>query len=63
MNLVWQKISDYCIRAGDYRIAKVVVNGDARYECWHGKDSLGTRYNADTARELCEQHANQEQAA
>lgn len=54
MSLPWKRVSDYCIRCGDYRVSKVVVMGKATYEAWQGKNLLGRRDTPAEAKALCE---------
>lgn len=42
-----EKISDYCVRAGDWTISKTLVHGRAGYELWH-KDRPGMIGRFDT---------------
>lgn len=35
----WQRVSDWCIRSGEYTICKVFVSGWV-YELWHGKNLI-----------------------
>jgi len=52
----WERVDGYCIKSGEYRIAKIRIRNNVRYECWFGRQNIGTRYEPDTARELCESH-------
>lgn len=39
--LEWRKVSDYCIRAGQYRIAKIVMGSGSWFELHVGEERLG----------------------
>ncbi|PAU79208.1 hypothetical protein [Halomonas salipaludis] len=55
--LEWQRVSNYCIRAGQYRIAKVVLGGDEWFELHAGEEHLGMwRGNAAAAKRAAQKH-------
>jgi hypothetical protein len=53
--MTWHRVSDYCIRAGAWRICKAVVMGTQWYECWLGAESLYRKRfrSADRAKAYC----------
>lgn len=57
--LEWLKVSNYCIRAGQYRIAKVVLSGEEWFELHAGDERLGMwRGNAAAAKRAAQAHSN-----
>lgn len=47
----WDRISEYAIRSGPWRISKAYVMGKARYLLWHGdKVHSGPYDTADEAK-------------
>lgn len=48
----WLRVSDLCIRdeSGRWRICKVTVKGEDRYEVWHGKTRVGDYGTASEAK-------------
>lgn len=55
--LEWQRVSSYCIRAGQYRIAKVVLSGEEWFELHAADERLGMwRGSAATAKRTAQKH-------
>ena len=60
----WERLSLLCLSIGDYRVAKVCVQGEWLYEAWRtdGRSSemLGSRLRtAQEAKQLCEEDARE----
>lgn len=55
----WQRVSAYCIRCGEYRIAKVTQGGIDTYVVWHGQDEIGEAESGTAAREIAKRHQGQ----
>ena len=47
----WIKISNYCIKSGDWTIAKYNVAGGVKYGLYHLNESKGFYLTADDAKE------------
>lgn len=50
----FEKISDYCIKAGTYTIAKVKVHGKWIFECWNVNEYLRKYEDPDDAKKYIE---------
>jgi len=46
----WLKISDYCIKSGDYLIAKYNIASGVKYGLYHLNESKGYFNTADEAK-------------
>lgn len=63
--LTWDRASKYHVQTacGRYSVAKLFLNGIARYEAWlrvpaHKHRILGTHDTAEQAQEQCQAHAD-----
>ena len=36
--MTWQKVSNYCIKQGEYFISKTGINESTRFTLWHGNN-------------------------
>ena len=52
--MIWQKVSDYCIASGPYRIAKFTVSGVDRFEVYRGQELVGQAASGQAARRIAE---------
>ena len=59
----WKRVSDYCIRHGEFRVCKVTVMGKDRYEAWRHKELLGSHALPAAAKAQCENHTTTKEAA
>jgi hypothetical protein len=46
----WLKLSDYCIKSGDYLIAKFINNGAVKYGLSYQNKNIGYFKTADEAK-------------
>lgn len=52
----WTKVSDYCIRSGEYRISLYVLGGRRLYEVYHGETLIGDSIDSNEARRIARRH-------
>lgn len=58
--LEWQRINDYCLRSGKYRVTKFGLSGETWFAVYFGDDRLGMWRKASKARDVAQQHSNNE---
>lgn len=58
--LEWQRINDYCLRSGKYRVTKFGLSGETWFAAYAGDERLGMWRKASKAREVAQQHSNNE---
>jgi hypothetical protein len=46
----WTKVSDYCIKCGDYLIAKYINDGEVKYGLSYQNKNIGYFKTADEAK-------------
>jgi len=50
INMIWTKVSDYCIKCGDYLIAKYINDGEVKYGLSYQNKNIGYFKTADEAK-------------
>lgn len=53
----WSKISDYCIRSGEYQIARYTVLGVDQFYARYRGELIATKDTGPKAKQAAEQHA------
>jgi hypothetical protein len=48
--MLWTKVSNYCIKSGDYLISKYINNGAVKYALIHNNKNIGYFNTADEAK-------------
>ena len=48
--MIWTKVSNYCIKCGDYLIAKYINNGAVKYGLSYKDKNMGYFKTADDAK-------------
>jgi hypothetical protein len=50
INMIWTKLSEYCIKSGDWTIAKYINDGEVKYGLYRLNDLKGFYSTADDAK-------------
>lgn len=52
----WNRVSDYCIASGPYRISKYTMGDRTLYQIYHGETLIGEARDGNAARKVAMQH-------
>lgn len=62
--MLWEPTSHYTIRCGEYRISKVYVRGEKRFELWRGGwTKLGWSHDLASMKALAERDKAEREAS
>ena len=53
--MAWEKVSNWCIKQGNYFISKTGINENTRYSLFNGNDCVAIFKTADEAKEKYEE--------
>lgn len=53
----WSKVSSYCIRAGEYQIARYTVLGVDQFHVRHQGELIATKHTGPKAKQAATEHA------